>query len=320
MKKCKVFCIAFSLITVFVMLMGLSACKPKEKDENAKLVFMESYTQNMNPYITDYFDEESKLNLAEKIDSVKELIAFCDEKKLSVFDENASIYNDSISKMLRELNNEFFINYSIILVFRFKENPNNYIFDSINIKNGTMNINFVTANGNATSKARTNVYIFEINKKDAKTINTIKINESLGEIDKTTKIYIYNLSYINTFGDYKISNLTELNALLKNEILPNIRHEDDLNEIAINKLKEYNDIYFQNKSLILLIYGRGDTRFYSVKSFDIKDMSISITLSTTKLPEDTITIWHPQYYFYIFEIDKTRIENIVDITVNSIEE
>lgn len=325
MKKCKVFCIAFTLITVFVMLMSLSACKPKEKD--VKLILSHCYNQNENPHITDYFDVESKLNLAVKIDSVAELIAFCNEKQLSVFDENSAAFNDGVSKKLREFDNDFFIDSSIALILRFKETSDNYVYSSAQIDNGVMNVNFITATGATATKITTQITILEFNKTAANTITSIKINYNKEKPDKNYDVKIYeDKSLYLREGNYStiINNISELNDLCDEETSPIFDKNNPYISIedykSVKILRDYDEEFFQNKSLVVLFRFRASSgHFYKLNNLQINGNTINILLvrilpkEPVFYPDDVITC------LYIIEMDKATSANITQINVEELE-
>ncbi|MCX4363205.1 MAG: hypothetical protein OSJ74_07485 [Clostridia bacterium] len=161
MKNIKKFCTAIMLISILATLIILSSCKTSPQQdlgdkttpsgeiksgeinsgnngdviETCTLDFILAYSQNKNPFISPYFDDDSKLNLTQKIDSVDELKTFCNDKQLGVFDNDSTAYDDLAGKKLREYDEDFFKQYSVVLVFRFNETPNNYIFDSLSVDN-----------------------------------------------------------------------------------------------------------------------------------------------------------------------------------------
>ncbi|MDE7191885.1 MAG: hypothetical protein K2O35_05420 [Clostridia bacterium] len=284
------------------------------------------YLENRNPYISDYFNDESKLNIAEKINSVEELKSFCEEKHLKVFDEtDTSLKYDKVSKKLKECDEEFFSKRSIVLIFRFKETTDFYTYDSIDIKDGVMTVNLVTANGNTTTDVTTQVRIFEISKQVAKEINEIKVEESIGELDQKIGIKIYDDSSLDIESNYSaiINTTEEINTFCDVETSP-IFSDDKLtgqNNKIIETLKKYDEEFFQNKSIVVLFRFRASSGyFFRVKDFEINENSLNITLSR-KLPSE------PAFYpcdvitcVYILEMDKDMIANVNQINVNEIEE
>ena len=90
MKKLKLFLAVILLINIFIVIFTLSACKPKDDGDDNKItpppiddivepykfVGRDYYTQNNNPHITDYFDDETKLDIEAKITSFEELKNF----------------------------------------------------------------------------------------------------------------------------------------------------------------------------------------------------------------------------------------------------
>ena len=104
---------------------------------------------------TDYFDDESKLDIEAKINSLEELKNFCNEKKLQIFNENYKPdINDSLTVNLRKYDDKFFEKRSLLIILRFKETYDNYSFDSLNIQDDTISINLVSANGNSLYKIK----------------------------------------------------------------------------------------------------------------------------------------------------------------------
>ncbi|MDE5910940.1 MAG: hypothetical protein K2H24_01260 [Clostridia bacterium] len=188
MKNIKRILISLLLIGALSMSIILCACNTDDTPP-CDLVLTQFYSKDRNPYISDYFDDETKLNLAEKITSVEELKSFCQEKQLKVFDEtDTTLKSDSVSKKLKEYDETFFKNHAIVLLFRFKETTDNYVYDSSYIKDGVMTVNLITANGNTTTNVTTQIRIFEISKKTAKKINQIQVKERLGELDQEVGI------------------------------------------------------------------------------------------------------------------------------------
>ena len=319
MKNFRRIFIAIFLIGVLFMSTILCACN-NDDTPFCELALTQYYLKDQNPYISDYFDDESKLNLAEKINSVAELRAFCGEKHLKVFDEtDTTLKYDKVSNKLKEYDEEFFKDRSIVLVFRFKETTDYYVYDSVEVKDGVMTVNLVTANGNAATGIRTHIRIFEISKKTAKKINQIQVEERLGELDQKIGIKIYEgLVTIKSGTPSSIINSTEELSIYKDFD----NYEDtpiETIEKFITILEKYDDNYFQSKSLILIFRGRVSGMFYKVKDFDIDNELANITLSTPKSDDDYI-IWPILTCAYIFEIDKDKVANVTQINVTQIEE
>ncbi|MDE6474745.1 MAG: hypothetical protein K2L70_06565 [Clostridia bacterium] len=318
MKNIKRIFIAIFLIGILSMSTILCACNTDDTPP-CTLALTQFYSKDQNPYISDYFDDETKLNIAEKITSVEELKYYCQEKQLKVFDEtDTTLKSDRVSKKLKEYDETFFKKHAIVLLFRFNETTDYYTYDSTDIKDGIMTINLVTANGNTPTYITTHIRIFEISKKMAKKINLIQVEERLGELDQKVEIKIYeNGVWLKT--DEKIINSTEeLSQFLNSDIHENTSVE--ALEEFIDKLKKYDDCYFQNNSLVIIFRGRVDNRFYRVKDFDITSNTINITLSTTKLEIGSLPIWTLIACFYIFEIDKEQVANVTQINITQIEE
>ncbi|MDE7191882.1 MAG: hypothetical protein K2O35_05405 [Clostridia bacterium] len=312
MKFFKRFFMAMLFIGVLSTSTILCACN--RLDTSYTLAMTQYYLKDQNPYISDYFNDESKLNIAEKINSVEELKSFCQEKQLKVFDEtDTSLKYDKVSEKLKEYDEKFFKNYSIVLIFRFKETTDNYVYDSVSIKDGVMTVNLVTANGNTTTDVTTQILIFEISKTVANEINQIKVEERLGKLDQKVGIKIYRDSYVNDNNlSTIISTGKELNDFCDEKTCP---------KKTIEILRNYNEEFFQNKSIVVLFRFRASSGyFFRVKDFEINENSLNITLSR-KLPDepgdyscDVITC------VYILEMDKDMIENVKQINANEIEE
>ena len=224
MKKLKLFLAVILLINIFIVIFTLSACKPKDDGDDNKItpppiddivepykfVGRDYYTQNNNPHITDYFDDETKLDIEAKITSFEELKNFCNEKKLQIFNENYNPeINDSLTRNLRKYDDNFFEKRSLLIILRFKETYDNYSFDSLNIQNDTISINLVSANGNSLYKISTNSYLFEISKTVSEKTNKITVIESKGELDQkvTTKIHEFNNLNIKKDATHAISSV-----------------------------------------------------------------------------------------------------------------
>ncbi len=131
MKKFKLFLAVILLINIFVVIFTLSACKPNDDGDDNKItpppidgivepykfVGSDYYTQNNNPHITDYFDDETKLDIEAKITSFEELKNFCNEKKLQIFNENYNPeINDSLTRNLRKYDDKFFEKRSLLII------------------------------------------------------------------------------------------------------------------------------------------------------------------------------------------------------------
>ncbi|MDE6604579.1 MAG: hypothetical protein K2K85_00975 [Clostridia bacterium] len=319
MKNIKRIFIAIFLIGVLSMSTILCACNTDDTPP-CDLVLTQFYLKDQNPYMSNYFDDETKLNLAEKITSVEELKSFCQDKQLKVFDEtDTTLKSDRVSNKLKEYDETFFKSHAIVLIFRFNETSDFYTYDSTDIKDGVMTIKLVTANGNATTNIRTHIRIFEISKKAAKKINQIQVEERIGELDQRVGIKIYqDFINIKASAPSSIINSTEELDLFKNF---DTYESNSIKTIEnfIATLEKYDDDYFQNKSLILIFQGYTSARFYKVKSFDIKDANLNIILSTPELNGYEIP-WPILVCAYIFEIDKNQSADINNIIVEKIEE
>ncbi|MDE7191884.1 MAG: hypothetical protein K2O35_05415 [Clostridia bacterium] len=336
MKFFKRFFMAMLLIGVLSTSTILCACNPNDRPteqpsgapsgndeiiEPYTLSLTRFYLKDQNPYISDYFDDESKLNIAEKINSVEELKSFCEEKHLKVFDEtDTTLKSDNVSKKLKEYDEKFFSKRSIVLIFRFNETADHSTYDSVDIKDGVMTVNLVTANGNATTEVRTHIRIFEISKTVAKDINQIKVKESIGELDQKVGIQIFNdLVTIKSVTSPPIINSSEELSIFKDfSIYEDVSIETIERFIAL--LEKYDNDYFQNKSLILIFRGNPSSEFYKVKSFDIKDDLLNITLSTPKSDGYIPIPWPILTCAYMFEIDRDQVAAVTKINVTQIEE
>ncbi len=316
MKNIKRFLVATLLIGVLSMSTILCACNTDDTPP-CDLVLTQFYLKDQNPYMSDYFDDETKLNLAEKITSVEELKSFCQEKQLKVFDEtDTSLKYDRVSKQLNEYDEEFFKNYSIVLIFRFKETTDNYVYDSSDIKDGVMTVNLITANGNTTTNVTTQIRILEISKKTAKKINQIQVKERLGELDQKIDIRIYQGWFFTSSNcSAVISSKEEITNFCDKYVLNDDKFIIDL----FSKL--YNDEFFQNKSIVVLSRFRTSSGyFFRVKDFEINENSLNITLSR-KLPDEPVD--YPcdiATCLYLLEIEKDQVANITQINVNEIVE
>lgn len=375
MKNIKKFCTAIMLISILATLIILSSCKTSPQQdlgdkttpsgeiksgeinsgnngnviETCTLDFILAYSQNKNPFISPYFDDDSKLNLSQKIDSVEELKTFCNDKQLGVFDNNSTAYNDLAGKKLREYDEEFFKQYSVVLVFRFNETQNNYIFDSLSVDNQTMTVNLISANGNTTANIKTKLYYFKIDKETAKTINTIDVNENLSELDKNTTIKIYEdyrlqskeLNYstiINSAQDLSVfcnedtSPYFKKNQLTIQDIIPDITEEQLKDEELINMFEEkyvncnkrmigilqkYDEEFFETKSLALIFRNRGNNRFFKIKDISIEDNSLNLLLTTPSLNGD-YPVLESSVCVYILEYEKEKLNGINQINIKEI--
>ncbi len=374
MKNMKKFYTAIMLISILATLIILSSCKPSPQQdstnktdtapsgeiksgeinsgnngdviETCTLDFILAYSQNKNPFISPYFDDDSKLNLTQKIDSVDELKTFCNDKQLGVFDNDSTAYDNLASKKLREYDEDFFKQYSVVLVFRFNETQNNYIFDSLSIDNQTMTVNLISANGNTTANIRTKLYYFKINKETAKVINTINVNENLSALDKNMMIKIYEdyrlqskeLNYstiinsaqeLSVFCDEDTSPYFKKNQLTIQDVIPDITEEQLKNEDLMNMFEEtfvncnkrmigilqkYDEEFFETKSLALISRNRWDNSFYILEKLEINNDTMNVILSTEN-PDNYIYPDISLTCLYLIEIDKQQASNINQIKV-----
>ena len=357
MKKLKLFLAVILLINIFVVIFTLSACKPNnDGDDNKitpppidgivepyKFVGRDYYTQNNNPHITDYFDDETKLDIEAKITSFEELKNFCNENY------NPEI-NDSLTRNLRKYDDNFFEKRSLLIILRFKETYDNYSFDSLNIQNDTISINLVSANGNSLYKISTNSYLFEISKTVSEKTNKITVIESKGELDQkvTTKIHEFNnlnikkdaignyiissKEFLNTFCNEETSPFFEKNNLSIKDVYPDVSDEllndeefikmfnemyNERNKQIIQLLDKYDSEFFQQKALIFIMRNRGDNRFYKLDKFDIEGNAINVTLATPDLGNN-LPISAVVNCLYLFEIDKNQITESSQININEI--
>ncbi len=316
MKNIKRFLVATLLIGVLSMSTILCACNTDDTPP-CDLVLTQFYLKDQNPYMSDYFDDETKLNLAEKITSVEELKSFCQEKQLKVFDEtDTTLKSDRVSNKLKEYDETFFKNHAIVLLFRFKETTDNYVYDSSDIKDGVMTVNLITANGNTTTNVTTQIRILEISKKTAKKINQIQVKERLGELDQKIDIRIYQGWFFTSSNcSAVISSKEEITNFCDKYVLNDDKFIIDL----FSKL--YNDEFFQNKSIVVLSRFRTSSGyFFRVKDFEINENSLNITLSR-KLPDEPVD--YPcdiATCLYLLEIEKDQVANITQINVNEIVE
>ncbi len=365
MKKLKLFLAVILLINIFIVIFTLSACKPKDDGDDNKItpppidgivepykfVGRDYYTQNNNPHITDYFDDETKLDIEAKITSFEELKNFCNEKKLQIFNENYNPeINDSLTRNLRKYDDNFFEKRSLLIILRFKETYDNYSFDSLNIQNDTISIKLVSANGNSLYKISTNSYLFEISKTVSEKTNKITVIESKGELDQkvTTKIHEFNnlnikkdaidnyiissKEFLNTFCNEETSPFFEKNNLSIKDVYPDVSDEllndeefikmfnemyNERNKQIIQLLDKYDSEFFQQKSLIFIMRNRGDNRFYKLDKFDIEGNAINVTLATPDLGNN-LPISAVVNCLYLFEIDKNQITDTSQININEI--
>ncbi|MDE7071441.1 MAG: hypothetical protein K2O86_05665 [Clostridia bacterium] len=324
MRKFRILFVSILLMSILTTSICLCACD--NSDKIPTLAYSQVYFQNQNPHITDYFDNESKLTLTAKINSLKELKSFCEEKHLQVYNENDKPYKyDGFSKKIREYDDKFFRKHSIVLVLLFEETTDIYLYDSIDINGKSMTINFISANGDYYAYPHTQIRIFEINKTIARKIKNIDVQMNLGELDQKANIKLYSNGYLHLKNDtdysIKLTSVEDVTTICDDttsSIFENSSKYSN-NKGIIKKLKEYDEEFFEEKSLIVLFRFRSSSGyFFYVKDFEIIDNSFNITLArdlpkeSVMYPCDVITC------VYFLEFDKEKIKDVTQINVQEI--
>lgn len=321
MKKFKTLIIAIILICIFTTSAHLCACKP-DGAKQCTLALAQFYDKDKNPYITSHFDSESKRNVAEKINSIEELKMFCQEKNLKVFDESDNMLKyDAVCKKLHEYDEAFFQKCSIVLIFRFNETTDYFANNLVDISNGVMTINLISDNGNAYTATRTQIRIYEISKTIAQNINQIVVEEKLCELDQKVGVKILHDSYLN-IGDGNYSTITrsfkELNEFCDGETSPIFKIGQKSKTAEI--LKEYDEEFFNNKSLVVIFRFRGSSGyFYRLENYDVNNNAINITLvmeydDASQYTADVISC------VYLIEMNKDEVTDVANINVKEIKE
>ncbi len=145
--------------------------------------------------------------------------------------------------------------------------------------------------------------------------NTINANYiSIFSVDDETSL---NCSIVNSKEqlydviDLKIQNEESFSE--EYSINQYIYPDKDIYEVSmINKTKKYDDVYFEDKSLIVFENIEESSQNDSIiKSYKVEKEVLTINIETINYGE----ILEKEYYYYILELDTTEIQNVKDVKV-----
>ncbi|MDE6275984.1 MAG: hypothetical protein K2M75_05535 [Clostridia bacterium] len=147
----------------------------------------------------------------------------------------------------------------------------------------------------------------------------------------TTSFVLNSLEDLNTLCDdeispyFKTTSIEEIKGYLSNEYLNDeaaIENAYDMfngeNKKAIQILNNYDEDYFQEKSIVVLFRFRPyETVRYSLSNFDVNGNTLDIILSTKKPigPLPCIVGTH----MYVIELEKEAVADVTKINVNEIQ-
>ncbi len=136
-------------------------------------------------------------------------------------------------------------------------------------------------------------------------------------------IKIYTCDKLNLKNDncYTIAYSVEDIMTICDENTSPIFEEDKYGKeyYIIEKLKEYNEEFFIDKTLVILFRVRNDAgTYYYVKDFDINDNSLNITLARDLPKEPIIAPMVVCTCVYLFEFPKEQVKDVTQINVQEI--
>lgn len=195
MKKLKQFSVLLALCIMSCLLFACAETDPLKNNNNEQemneqeqeviaynLAFSGNYEQEKLPFGDKYVNTTIESDLKIKVDSLSQLISTSEENEFPFFDENDKNYDSELSKKIREYNEEFFADKSLILIFSFGSNNS-----TVRITGTKLNGTTLTVTGSkpdeiyASDVKKSFVYILEMEKSDVKNVTEIELQlESAG--------------------------------------------------------------------------------------------------------------------------------------------
>ncbi len=139
---------AFVFIGIFLFLaagMGIWYAITNSTDQTLQkrqssyiLAFSCVYDKSRIPFRVDDFDENGEI--AQSVGSLSELQSFSAEKGFPFFDETDENYSADLSKKIREYDDVFFKNNSLVLLFKLSDKYDLSRFDDLRVESGIMTI------------------------------------------------------------------------------------------------------------------------------------------------------------------------------------
>lgn len=161
----KVICLGIIIVMIISV---FTACNSKDNQAYGNsLPFSIDYSGEMSPVTETY--------LKEKVDSLQELIDLSNENDYPFFNENDENYNSDLSQKVREYDDSYFNNKSLILVFFYETSHSPTKIDSVRIKENAINVVIARPNEIYASSDVSTVYAFVIgvNKNDVENMNEV---------------------------------------------------------------------------------------------------------------------------------------------------
>ncbi len=194
MKKLKQFSVLLSLCIAACFLFACTenslSDNGNKQDENKReqeviaynLAFAGDYNQEELPFGDKYATSTIESDLKIKVDSLSQLISISNENEFPFFDENDENYNNAFSKKIREYDEEFFTDKSLILIFSFGTNNLTVRITGTNLQGTTLTVTGSKPDGiYETDVKRSFAYIIEMEKSDVKNVEKIELQlESAG--------------------------------------------------------------------------------------------------------------------------------------------
>ena len=189
MKKVKQILVLLMLCIVSCLLFacaGLETIKTddREQEKNQQeqkvitynLSFSGSYEQEKLPFGDKYINSSIESDLKIKADSLSQLISGSEENDFPFFDETDENYNSALSKKIREYDDDFFADKSLILIFSFGTNYSTIRITGATLKSTTLTVTASKPDEVYSSDIKKSfVYILEMDKKDVKDVLQIEM-------------------------------------------------------------------------------------------------------------------------------------------------
>lgn len=228
---------AFSMAAVLIVALGVGVffalnqpVSPTSTPTSTYvLAFSGGYDKTRIPFEIEDFDESGEI--AVKIERYADLRSFAEEKNMPFFDENDENYNNAFSQKVREYDEKYFSDRSLIVIIKLEEEYDLERFRDMEIKGEVLTVNLSKPDTDMSyTEISAFVYIIETDKAYVKQVSEIKTNV-------TSEGKWSDYSGITYFGLVQDDNDRQVEELVRQQVIT----EEDLNEIYLKSGCEYQD-------------------------------------------------------------------------------
>ncbi len=174
MKNLKTFLITILLMSILITSLFLCSCHDDDEPNNQDWIKIHNY----------YIFSLKCSNYSTKINSVEDITTLCDEDSSPIFNKDGYDQNKQIIDTLKDYDEEFFINKSLIVLFRHKGSAGySYYVKDFEINEESLNITLARDLPKEPVGypllVVTSVYLLEFPKEQVKDVTQINVQEIL---------------------------------------------------------------------------------------------------------------------------------------------